>query len=674
MAHAGAYRYLARFLRAVGRGAARGAVLAITIPFLFVEDAQAVPHTVQRTDHAYDPDWLQVEQILLQKCIECHGRTSEQADFTSYERVMSAVDSADEPVVVPGRPDDSPLWHCVVWNHNAAIDCEHPDEPMMPADPAEWLTGGQLESLRRWIQNGALEYVLPEHCSIQPLLEVDYPSAKTCRACHPRQYREWSQSMHAYAQHSPVFEAFNLTLIERTSGTIGTFCSRCHTPVGTALGENGSRRNVHRSRISMEGVTCVVCHRTESGYFKANARMAIEPGGLFDTCIYGPFSDPVSEGSGGHPAAGRAHLKTSAFCGSCHDVTSPNGVRLEEAFSEWQNSPAAKNGITCQQCHMGPVPGRPVRECERPVGRAATVAGIPPEHIPVRPLSNHTFAGPDYSLLPDTEFPHKLDWMYEIDYRDSAHLTPYQQKTLRDLRISNRKQLDEAAAQRYMLLRNAARIAVRVPPSNLAGGRTAIRVDVTSTTAGHYFPTGFTAERQAWVEVTVRDPHGCVIFQSGQLDHNGDLLDEHSHEVESGVVAYDRHLLNFQNRFVALTNRGTDRTVILSVNRHLQPLNILRPPTGIAASFGRPATFRIGKASLAPLATIGTSYPVVVPETPGIYEVVVRLNFRHLPPRLLDAVGVPHLKHLLEVVVIDEWRGPLHVVSAGQYRLSSSGR
>ena len=39
--------------------------------------------------------------------------------------------------------------------------------------------------------------------------------------------KQWSRSMHAYAQHSPIFEAFNLTLIERTGGTIGTFCTRC---------------------------------------------------------------------------------------------------------------------------------------------------------------------------------------------------------------------------------------------------------------------------------------------------------------------------------------------------------------------------------------------------------------------------------------------------------------
>ena len=32
---------------------------------------------------------------------------------------------------------------------------------------------------------------------------------ETCRACHERQYREWSASMHAYAAEDPLFLAMN---------------------------------------------------------------------------------------------------------------------------------------------------------------------------------------------------------------------------------------------------------------------------------------------------------------------------------------------------------------------------------------------------------------------------------------------------------------------------------
>lgn len=623
--------------------------------------ALAVPHTVTPVVHPFDPDWLDVKILLEQKCHGCHRRDLvERTDLTSYESIMAGRTKSGDPVISPGSPSNSVLWEYVAWNARAEANSPHPDEPMMPEDRHEWLTAGQLEIMHRWISNGALEYLLPDQCNIRPLLESDFPSAKQCAACHERQYDEWARSMHAYAQSSPVFEAFNLTLIERTGGTIGTFCTRCHTPIGTALGENGSRRNIHRSRVSMESVTCVVCHRRKHGQYKNNGRLVAESGDLLDTCMFGPFDDAVSAETS-HASVGFPYIKSSQFCGDCHDVLAPNGVRNEEAFSEWANSPAAKQGITCQNCHMGPVQGIPIADKDRPWGPAAVVPGVPVERMPVRPLSDHTFAGPDYSLLPDTEFPFKLDWMYEVDYRDTSKLTPYQFKTLEELRRKNRESLRKADEKRYEVLGNAARLHVTHPQTAVRGEHLAIRADVQSLLAGHSFPTGFTAERQIWVSVEVTGPDGQLVFASGGLDHNRDLLDDHSHDVVTGKLPRDKHLLNFQNKFTALTNKGTERTVVVSVNRHISPTNVLRPPTVPAISFGRAGDFRIAKSSLPPLQTIGQTYPVRLPDCSGPYAVRVKLNYRHLPPILLDHIGVPHLKHLLEIVILDEYESVIHV-------------
>lgn len=619
----------------------------------------APPHLISHA-YEYDPDWLVVESALTTKCIGCHRANTERADLTTYDAVVnSRID--DSQVVVPFDAEGSTIWECVVWNASGDGESELPDSPMMPPDQDEWFTVGQLEALYRWIQNGALEFALPSTCDTRPVTELDFPSARVCAQCHPRQYDEWSGSMHAYAMHSPIFEAFNLTLVERTSGTIGTFCTRCHSPIGTALGENGSRRNVNRSRISTEGVTCVVCHRRSTGHYKNNGRLPIEPGRLHEGCFYGPFESTATEEFGTHPSQSLPYIKTSQFCGECHDVVAPNGVRNEEAFSEWQRSPAAKEGITCQNCHMGPIQGIPIHDSDRPVGYAALLPGVEESRLPLRKITDHSFAGPDYSLLPDTEFPRKLDWMYEVDYRDPTQLTPHQQATLRELRRENRVKLRRAAEKRYQLLHNAARITVSHPQTAGCGERIRVRVDVQSLFGGHHFPTGFTAERQVWVSIEVRDSQGQLLFVSGDLDHNQDLRDEHSHEVLVGKLHWDRHLLNFQNKFTALTNRGTERFVSLPVNRHLAPISLVRPAPGIVASFGRPAGFRIAKGSLPPLREVGRDYPVQLPESAGTCLITARLNFRHLPPSLLDHIGTPHLKHLLEVVVIDEYQGTVQV-------------
>lgn len=640
----------------------------LTISFLFPggssheQVAEATPPIVRQNTVPFNKDWLEVHWVIRNKCNGCHRPNTDQQDFSTYESLMAINPSLEEPLVIPGRPEESLLWQYVNWNHAFDAESDAPESPHMPPDKKEdWLTKEQLETLYRWIKSGALEYVLPDHCDTRPLLETDFVSAKECAQCHPQQYEEWSRSMHAYAQHSPVFEAFTLTMVERTGGTIGTFCTRCHTPIGVSIGENASMRNIHRSRISMEGVTCVVCHRLEKPFYKASGRLPVTPGLVNDGCMYGPFSDAVNPDGSAHAATEGQHLTKSSFCGSCHDVTSPQGVRLEEAFSEWQNSPAAKEGITCHDCHMGPTPGLPVKPWQRPIGKAAVVPGVDPALIPDRPLSNHSFVGPDYSLLPDTEFPEKLDWMYEQDYRRTDQLTPHQKETLTLLRIKNRQQLATARNHRYQLLKNAAKISVDHPDTARRNRKVKVHVDVTSTTAGHNFPTGFTAERQAWVEVRLFDPQGRQIFASGDFDDNRDLRDEHSHQVEAGQLRRDRHLLNFQNKFTVLTAQGTERSVIIPVNRDQAPLNVIRPIAEPAQSFGRPSVFRIAKGSLPPLQTVGQTYPIHIPDCPGRYRLFVRLNYRNLPPALFDKIGISHLKHLLEVVVIDEYQCDIDV-------------
>src|SRR6266446_6181952 len=120
--------------------------------------------------------------------------------------------------------------------------------------------------------------------------ENKYPSAATCRACHPDHYREWSVSPHAYAQLSPVFNAMHAAIDKLTSGTDGDFCIRCHTQVGMNLGESVFKSNMDRHPTSIEGITCVVCHRLEVAYGKVTGRFAL---------VEAPITKPVFGPIGG---------------------------------------------------------------------------------------------------------------------------------------------------------------------------------------------------------------------------------------------------------------------------------------------------------------------------------------------------------------------------------------
>ncbi len=130
-----------------------------------------------------------------------------------------------------------------------------------------------------------VEFALEAHTSL--FFEDRFPSANSCATCHPDHFREWSVSQHAYSQMSPVFNAFNGTVLKITNGTNGDFCIRCHTPVGMNIGEPEFMSNMDRFATSREGITCIVCHRLKNAYGKVSGRLAIVEGDIFDP-VYGP--------------------------------------------------------------------------------------------------------------------------------------------------------------------------------------------------------------------------------------------------------------------------------------------------------------------------------------------------------------------------------------------------
>ena len=250
--------------------------------------------------------------------------------------------------------------------------------------------------------------------------EDRFPSATTCAPCHEDIYREWSVSAHAYAQMSPIFNAMHATILKITNGTSGDFCIRCHTPVGMNLEEPEFMSNLDRHPTSREGITCVVCHRLDRPYGKISGRLPIVEGSLYAP-VYGPSgnaeleraiesgafnlqTDPERAGRAVHAEARESlQLPTPGLCGACHDVNLINGFRLEEAFSEFKHSPAAANGVTCQNCHMGTEPGVPSGFATGPAARVGDRETRP------RKRTNHMFAGPDYSIVHPGIFPHNTE-------------------------------------------------------------------------------------------------------------------------------------------------------------------------------------------------------------------------------------------------------------------------
>lgn len=507
-------------------------------------------------------------------------------------------------------------------------------------------------------------------------VENRYPSANTCGVCHPKHYKEWSVSQHAYAQLSPVYLSLNNRINQLSNGSNGDFCLRCHSPVGANLGESPFMSNLDRHPTSREGITCVVCHRINKAYNKASGRLALVEGGLTDP-VFGPdgnrrvkdvlakpekFRVVTKEKEPGRKIHAEAKLfdsiKTPVFCGTCHDVTLFNGFRLEEAYSEYRVSPAAAKGITCQDCHMGKVQGKPSGYEKGP---AAIVGDVPTE---TRKLTSHLFSGPDSSLVHPGIFPHNQqaaafktmrEWL-QFKHEEGWGTEKFEKNVpanykfpkpwlsvddrydAREILNKQFKLLEFARIKRLEVMRNGF-IMDQVLVDKADNSGLAFRVRVRNGTDGHNVPTGFTGERLIWLQVTVKDKSGKVLFKSGDRDPNGDVRDGHSYFVKAGKLPLDSQLFSLQSIFVTQNGRGGEIEHVIPIPFPTFALPRVLPSTTSLVFTGEPATERNHKKGIEPNGVRWASYNVAANQLNGNgpYHLDVKLLAQPVPINLIIA-------------------------------------
>lgn len=89
--------------------------------------------------------------LLREKCVACHGGDPDEIEGSLNLRSLKALrkgGDSGEPGIVPGRPNESPLY--------LAARRDHDDWSAMPPKEAEKLNRQQLEWMRQWIETGAV--------------------------------------------------------------------------------------------------------------------------------------------------------------------------------------------------------------------------------------------------------------------------------------------------------------------------------------------------------------------------------------------------------------------------------------------------------------------------------------------------------------------------------------
>jgi len=254
--------------------------------------------------------------------------------------------------------------------------------------------------------------------------------------------------MHSKALSDPLYILKRDRGNRETDGAVGKFCDGCHAPVAIMAGENTLNAGELPAQ-SKEGVGCNFCHQVSGSTTPiGNTSVEVTPDGARRA--------QLKDAQAPHPVAYSKFHETAEFCGNCHNVNHPaNDLALEATYTEWKNSPYAKEGIVCQDCHMTPGVGPTVNP-------GASAMGAPErDHI-----FNMTFVGGNVGLG--------------------------------DSKLAEER------------LKGAATLNITIDDDIVPkGSKTTATVTVINSGAGHYLPTGLTDIRQMWLLVTATTGDGA---------------------------------------------------------------------------------------------------------------------------------------------------------------------
>ncbi len=150
---------------------------------------------------------------------------------------------------------------------------------------------------------------------------------QSCALCHSKQYEQWRGSFHARA-----FSKGLVGQLPAFDADTQTECLNCHAPRSEQ--QSQWQTSGLEAVKQVHGVDCATCHVRRHRRHGPNDKV----------------QTPHSQ------VQGLELFRKSEFCAPCHqfeeDGERVNGKLLENTHREWAVSTYAREGRTCQHCHM----------------------------------------------------------------------------------------------------------------------------------------------------------------------------------------------------------------------------------------------------------------------------------------------------------------------------------
>ena len=237
-----------------------------------------------------------------------------------------------------------------------------------------------------------------------------------------------------------------------------------------------------------------------------------------------------------HPTYKNDFIRSSEFCGACHDLTVPvlnHGMPEQRTYTEWKYSSFGTKNQTCQSCHTSTLKHEYADGTSVGLNADPTLVGFAPygkDRNPNGGTAVHKLAGANRDL------PAIMKILYpEVDLeiigaptgRDTrlfpglmSDRSQSYDRTINNTEIQMRDALDVQIVQKVVATDGTiSYVPGGAPTYNTATGKWEVQVKVENT-SGHRIPTGYPDGRRFWVSLTVTDTTKApvMVYQSGVYD------------------------------------------------------------------------------------------------------------------------------------------------------------
>lgn len=364
--------------------------------------------------------------------------------------------------------------------------------------------------------------------------------SRTCgtAGCHEQIVEEWLPSAHRYAAMDIVFQGIQQVMAEQNGPESTRYCGGCHDPISLFSGtKNLFAENLTGLHGYQEGVSCLACHAIRETDIKGNAHYTVtQPREyLWQWATNGPARLArdflIRAYPAEHNQLAKRSFKKPEYCAACHkqfidaEVNRVGWVQLQNQYDNWAASHWNKKGdpqrtIECRECHM------PLVASRDPAAGDALDYNRTPRDGKHR---SHRFIAAN-TLIPWTQRDQLEGWETQLALTE---------KWLRgELPIP---EIADKWAHGPIV-----KLVLSAPETIAPGQDIPLRVVLASNKVGHDFPTGPLDIIQSWLDLTVTDDHGRVVWTSGKrdaknflqpgtflfkaepVDQHGNLIDRHN--------------------------------------------------------------------------------------------------------------------------------------------------